>query len=34
MKDSHYLLLITERMRDRNRGREIEEDGGVGVRLR
>lgn len=33
MKDSHYLLLIKERMRDRNQGREIE-DGRVGVMLR
>lgn len=31
MKDSHYLLLIKERMRDRDRG---EGEGGVGVRLR
>lgn len=34
MKDSHYLLLIKERMRDRDRGRKIEGEGGVGVRLR
>ena len=34
MKDSHYLLLIKERMRDRNWASEREEDGRVGVRWR
>lgn len=31
MKDSHYLLLIKERMRDREQGRKIGEEGGWGL---
>lgn len=30
MKDSRYLLLIKDRMRDGDRGREIEREGGEG----